>query len=218
MAHGVYDGEYDVTASGPVSSWYWQRLIKFFKSVAGFHWTFRGFDAVGLVTWRNPSSGTLLHLFTLSPKLFFWGNPMQPVEIGQAVVITHWHIIAELVGCFQRRLFISLFVNTITSEWLNVGWWNLAVRCTVHKSRPSSNLGSKVKSQDHQRQKKKKCGSLFRSLSLVRSLYEAFFSGAVFGGAATLVGKSAHWYRIGWNLLSLPSASYMLLYILILGI
>ena len=38
-----------------------------------------------------------------------------------------------------------LFVNTITSKWLNVGWWKLAVRCNVQKSRPSSNLRSKVK-------------------------------------------------------------------------
>ena len=25
--------------------------------------------------------------------------------------------------------------------WLNIGWWNLVGRCTVQKSRPSSNLG-----------------------------------------------------------------------------
>ena len=31
-------------------------------------------------------------------------------------------------------------VNMITCERLNVGWWNLAVRCIVEKSRPSSNL------------------------------------------------------------------------------
>jgi len=30
----------------------------------------------------------------------------------------------------------------ITSEHLNVGWWNLAVRCIVQKSRQGSNLGS----------------------------------------------------------------------------
>jgi len=37
----------------------------------------------------------------------------------------------------------------------------LAVRCTVQKSRPSSNV--KVKDQGHQGQKTKKCGSLFGS-------------------------------------------------------
>ena len=37
---------------------------------------------------------------------------------------------------------VSLFVNTITSEPLNVRWWNLAIGCTVQKSRPSSNSGA----------------------------------------------------------------------------
>jgi len=36
---------------------------------------------------------------------------------------------------------VCLFVNTITSKRLNVGWCNLAVKCIVQKSRPSSNLG-----------------------------------------------------------------------------
>ena len=52
--------------------------------------------------------------------------------------------IAEPGGCFLWHLFVSLFlclfVNTITSERLNIGWWNLAVRCIVQKSRPSSNV------------------------------------------------------------------------------
>jgi len=54
-------------------------------------------------------------------------------------------------------------VNTITFERLNVGRRNLAVRCIVHKSRLSSNLGSKVKGQGHQGQKTTKCGIFFRS-------------------------------------------------------
>jgi len=61
------------------------------------------------------------------------------------LLFTHRRSIAERGGCFQRRLFVSLFVNTITSERLNVGQWNLAVRCTAQKSRPSSNV--KVKGQ-----------------------------------------------------------------------
>jgi len=51
-------------------------------------------------------------------------------------------------------LFVSVFVRTITSEWLNVGRWNLAVRCNVQTFRPSSNV--KVKGQGHQGQKKRK--------------------------------------------------------------
>jgi len=30
-----------------------------------------------------------------------------------------------------------LFVNTITSERVNIEWWNLGGRCAVQKSRPS---------------------------------------------------------------------------------
>jgi len=47
-------------------------------------------------------------------------------------IFTHRRSTAEQGACFQRRLFICLsvclFVNTITSERLNVGRWNLAVR------------------------------------------------------------------------------------------
>ena len=43
--------------------------------------------------------------------------------------------------CLFVCLFVRLFVNTITSERANIGWWNLASRCTVQKYRPSSNLG-----------------------------------------------------------------------------
>ena len=50
--------------------------------------------------------------------------------------------------------FVCLFVNMMTSERLNIGWWNLAVRCTVQKSRPSSNV--KIKGQGHQGQKNEK--------------------------------------------------------------
>jgi len=51
----------------------------------------------------------------------------------------HWCSIAERGGCFQHSLFVCfcLFVNVITSERLNIGWWNLVDRCIVKKSRPS---------------------------------------------------------------------------------
>jgi len=38
---------------------------------------------------------------------------------------------------------LCLFVHTITSERLNIGRWNLAIRCIVQKSRPSSNVNVK---------------------------------------------------------------------------
>ena len=50
--------------------------------------------------------------------------------------------VATSVACFQRRPFVCLFVNTIISERVNVGWWNLrGGRCSVQKSRPSSGSG-----------------------------------------------------------------------------
>jgi len=59
-------------------------------------------------------------------------------------MITQRHSIAEW-GVFSAAsfcLFVDLFVIMITSERLNIGWWNLAVKCIVQKSRPSPNLGS----------------------------------------------------------------------------
>jgi len=68
----------------------------------------------------------------------------------------------EARWCFQRRLFVCLCVClsvclcvcTITSERLNIGRSNLAVRYIVQKSRPSSKV--KVKGEGHQGQKNEK--------------------------------------------------------------
>ena len=38
-------------------------------------------------------------------------------------------------------LWVCLYVNTITSERVNIGWWNLGGRCIAQKSQPSWNLG-----------------------------------------------------------------------------
>ena len=46
----------------------------------------------------------------------------------------------KTVGYFQRRLFVCVFVNRITSERVNIGWWNLGGRCIVQKSQPSSTI------------------------------------------------------------------------------
>jgi len=66
---------------------------------------------------------------------------------------THRRSVAKRGGCFQRRLFVCQvvcqFVCSITSERLNVGRSNLAVRYIVQKSRPTSN----VKDQGHKGQK-----------------------------------------------------------------
>jgi len=76
--------------------------------------------------------------------------------------------VAERGGCFQRRLHVCLFVSvcvcvcvfvclivrTISSERLNVGQSNLAIRYAVQKSRPSSKV--KVKGQGYEGQKKTK--------------------------------------------------------------
>ena len=104
--------------------------------------------------------------------------------------IYHQHSISERGGCFQWRL----FVNTITSERLNVGWWNLAVRCIVQKSRPSSNLGSVVNvTRD---KKNEKVPQVFReSSSGARSLC-SIFSGAVLSGRSYAGGKISARYLV----------------------
>jgi len=67
--------------------------------------------------------------------------------------ITHRRSVAKRGGCFQWCLFVCLFVRTIISERLNVRWSNLAVRCTIQKSCPSSKV--EVKGQGPQTKNKK---------------------------------------------------------------
>ena len=65
------------------------------------------------------------------------------IQLRSSLVFTQRRSLsAKSVGCFRRRLFVCvwLFVNTITSERVNIGWWNLEDRCTVQKLRPSSKL------------------------------------------------------------------------------
>jgi len=52
-------------------------------------------------------------------------------------------------------VYVCLFVRTITSERLNVGRSNLAVRYVVQKSHPSSKV--KVEGQSYREQKMKNC-------------------------------------------------------------
>jgi len=77
-------------------------------------------------------------------------------------------------------LSVSLFVNTIISERLITGWRNLAVRWTVQKSCPTSNV--KVKGQGHRGQKKRKCAAFCSGVALWGAvLVRHFFSEAVLG-------------------------------------
>ena len=48
-----------------------------------------------------------------------------------SLMFTQRRSIAKTIGCFQRRLFVCLFVNTITSQRVNIGWWNFVGRCIV---------------------------------------------------------------------------------------
>jgi len=71
----------------------------------------------------------------------------------------------------------------------------LAVRCTVQKSRPSSDVKVKVKGEGHRGQKTKKCDILLGSRPLGCGPRAAFCSGTVLGGlvsSSMLVGKSVH--------------------------
>jgi len=56
--------------------------------------------------------------------------------------ITHQRSIAKRGWCSAASVCqcVSVFVHTITSEWLNVGWSNLSVRYIVQKSRPNSKV------------------------------------------------------------------------------
>ena len=45
------------------------------------------------------------------------------------------------VEALRRMLDVFSTVNTVTSEHLNIGWWNFGCRCNAQKSQPSSKLG-----------------------------------------------------------------------------
>ena len=85
--------------------------------------------------------------------------------------------------------FVCLFVNTVTSEWLNVGWywtWQLGA---LHKSLARVRTSrSEVKNQGHRAQKTKMCGILFGNRPLGRDPRAAFFSGAVLEGVNHYAG------------------------------
>jgi len=51
--------------------------------------------------------------------------------------------------------FVRLFVNTVTFERLNIGWWNLAISCTVQKFARVRMSRSKVKGQGHRAKNEK---------------------------------------------------------------
>jgi len=94
--------------------------------------------------------------------------------------------------------YVCLFVRTIPSEQLNVGWSNLAVMCIVQKSRPSSNV--KFKGQGHQGQKTGKLLSHpvdnarqgVRRRTYAASGNRRYHCVAAGEWRATPVGKSAH--------------------------
>jgi len=84
--------------------------------------------------WRQQSSQKKRQRSVLS----VWQTFLLPLP-----VILHRRSIAEWAGCFQQNLFlfVCFFVNTITSQRLNVGWWKLVGRCIVQKSWPSRLFG-----------------------------------------------------------------------------
>jgi len=63
----------------------------------------------------------------------------QPDFIWYPAKFTSSQIPKNALWCIPS-LFVCLFANAITFEPLNIWWWNLAARCIVQKSRPSSNL------------------------------------------------------------------------------
>jgi len=104
-----------------------------------------GWPSTWFSTWT--CSKPVHRLGTDKPKLFICClMPSRQVFISccfcpylSRSMLTHQRSVAERDGCFQRRLFVSLsvclFVNTIISERLNIGSWNMMVTCIVQKSR-----------------------------------------------------------------------------------
>jgi len=79
---------------------------------------------------RMMKLGVYVHCTKISTEFKFWGHRCaQNVEFGYDV------------GKISTGCLVYLFVNTITSERVSIGWWNSGSRRTVQKSRPSSNLG-----------------------------------------------------------------------------
>jgi len=92
------------------------------------------------------------------------------------------------------KLLMSRMLDMITSEWLNVGWWNLAVTCILQKSRPSSNVkvkGQRSRSPGTKTKNEKVRHFVWQSSSGARSSF-SIFTGTVLAGAATPVGNLAH--------------------------
>ena len=56
-------------------------------------------------------------------------------------VVASWRALDVFSGVCLFVCLFFLFINTITSERVNIGWWNLVGRCNVQKSRPSLNVG-----------------------------------------------------------------------------
>jgi len=47
--------------------------------------------------------------------------------VSSSKFFTQRRSVANSGVCFQQHLFVCLFVKTITSERINIGWWNLRV-------------------------------------------------------------------------------------------
>jgi len=141
------------------------------------------------------------------PKGTQYGQPCQGFSFFGCYLATHRRSVAKRGGCFQRRLFVwlsvcacvCLLVCTITSEQLNVGRSNLAVRHDVQKSRPSSKVKVKDQRSKSPETKKRKTAESSHwqwSCAVARS-YAASSNRrchcvAIQGRQATPVGKSSY--------------------------
>ena len=70
-------------------------------------------------------------------------TPLALITSLVMLLFTQRRGIAKSVGCFQRRLFVCLFVCQHANFWTSKHRMTIfGGRCIVQKSRPSSNLGS----------------------------------------------------------------------------
>ena len=96
-------------------------------------------------------SACTVHTPSIARAELLYRRCNRTASISFSSLITHRRSIAERGECFQRFLFVCQcvclsvceFIRTITSERLNVGRSNFAVRYAVPKSRPSSKVKGK---------------------------------------------------------------------------
>jgi len=97
----------------------------------------RAFSYSGTVVWNK-----LPRNICAAPSLQdVWKQKLKTYLFKEVIFPLAWHNGGRwMFSAKPHCLWICLLVNTITSERLNLKWWNLVGGCNVKKSRSSSNF------------------------------------------------------------------------------